>query len=97
MASAPPLPTVKTPPSKRIASAQMSSIKYDQREVQHTYFYQSVIMLQPEICGHPHNICSMCLLSGSKQLGEEFSATLLHLSGTIYLLTFAGVSHSTVF
>ena len=41
-------------------------IKYGQREVQHTYFHQSVTMLQPEIYDHPHNICSTCPPSGRR-------------------------------
>jgi hypothetical protein len=53
-------------------------------------------MLQPEIYGHPHNICSTCPPPGRKLPGE-LSATLPHLSGTIYLLTFANLSHPADF
>jgi len=35
-------------------------IKYGQREVQYTYFHQSVTMLHPETYGLFHNTCSMC-------------------------------------
>jgi len=68
-------------------------IKYGR---QHTYFRQSVTMLQPEICDHPHNTCSTCPPPRCRKL-SELSAMLLHLFGKVYLLTFSNLSHSVVY